>query len=52
MEEYIEQTEKFLRGQMSKQEEISFKASLATDECFHSFALIMTLFFKTHQKSQ
>lgn len=52
MGDYTDQIEKFLRGQMSREEEISFKASLASDECFHSFALIMALVLKAHKKSQ
>lgn len=41
MESYIGQVEKFLRGQMTKQEVITFKTSLATNPQLHSFAIIV-----------
>ena len=41
MKEYINQIEKFLRGQMSHEEESVFKTSLATDEHLRSLALIL-----------
>lgn len=41
MTEYIDQIEKFLRGQMSQEEESVFKATLATDEHLRSLAFIM-----------
>ncbi len=46
MEECINQIEKFLRGQMSKQEENSFKESVKSSEQLRSFAFIVTLMVK------
>ncbi len=43
MEEYINQIEKYLSGQMSRQEETTFIASLASNGCFRSFALIVVI---------
>ncbi len=43
MKNYIYQIEKFLRGQMSQQEEDMFKKSLTTDSHLHSYAFIMAL---------
>ena len=42
MKEYIDQIEKFLRGQMSQEEEAIFKASLTTNGHLRSFAFIVT----------
>lgn len=50
MEEYINQIEKFLRGQMNKEEEGVFKASLTTDAHLRSYAFIFAIIMKT-QKS-
>ena len=41
MTEYIDQIEKFLRGQMSQEEEGVFKSTLATDAHLCSFAFIL-----------
>ncbi len=41
MENYIDQIEKYLRGQMSHEEESVFKTSLATDEHLRSLAFIL-----------
>lgn len=41
MEEYINQIEKYLRGQMSKEEEGLFKASLTTDVHLRSCAFFV-----------
>lgn len=41
MEEYINQIEKFLRGQMTQKEELTFKTSLITDVRLRSYAFIM-----------
>lgn len=41
MDNYIDQIEKFLRGQMSQEEEDMFKKSLATDAHLCSFAFIL-----------
>ena len=49
MEEYIEQIEKFLRGQMSQREEVTFKTSLATDSHLHSCAFIVVYILKRHK---
>ena len=50
MEEYINQIEKYLSGQMSRQEETTFIASLASNGCFRSFALIVVIVLR--QKKQ
>ena len=50
MESYIEQIEKFLRGQMSQEEESSFKKSLTTDTHLRSYAFIIAFILK-EQKS-
>ena len=41
MEEYIDQIEKFLRGQMSQEEEGVLKTALTTDLRLRSYAFIM-----------
>ena len=41
MKEYIDQIEKFLRGQMSQEEEDMFKKSLATKGHLRSLAFIV-----------
>lgn len=46
MEDYIEQIEKYLEGQMSQQEECVFKASLTTDAHLRSFAFIVAYMLK------
>lgn len=51
MKEYIDQIEKFLRGQMSKVEECEFKASLRGDAHLRSFAFIVTYMLRK-QKSR
>ena len=43
MEEYINQIEKYLSGQMSRQEETPFIASLASNGCLRSLALIVVI---------
>ena len=50
MEEYIDQIEKFLRGQMSKEEEDVFKTSMTTDAQQRLFAFIVASILKK-QKS-
>lgn len=42
MMEYIDQIEKFLKGQMSQQEEGMFKKSLTTDANLRLYAFIVT----------
>lgn len=42
MEDYIEQIEKFLKGKMSKREEVIFKTSLTTNAHLRSCAFIVT----------
>jgi len=49
MEEYINQIEKYLRGQMSEEEEGAFKASLTTDAYLHSYAFIMAFILKARK---
>ena len=49
MTEYIDQIEKFLRGQMSKEEESVFKTSLSTDEHLQSFAFVVAHILRAHQ---
>lgn len=46
MEDYIDQIEKFLRGQMSKEEERLFKTSLTTDTSFRICAFIVVCILK------
>ena len=46
MEKYTEQIEKFLRGQMSQQEEKSFKEELSTNGKLRSFTLAIILILK------
>lgn len=43
MEEYINQIEKFLRGQMSLEEVCIFKKMLTTDDYLRSYAFIITI---------
>ena len=50
MEEYIDQIEKFLRGQMSQEEEGVFKTSLATNDHLRSLAYIVTSILKKTKK--
>lgn len=50
MENYIEQIEKFFRGQMGQEEEGLFKKSLTTDTHLRSYAFIMAYMMKK-QKS-
>ena len=50
MMENIDQIEKYLRGQMSLEEESSFKKSLTTDTHLRSYAFIMAFILKV-QKS-
>lgn len=50
MEEYIDQIEEFLRGQMSHDEESVFKSLLAKDKHLHSLAFIIAFMMKA-QKS-
>jgi hypothetical protein len=47
MEEYIEQIEKFLRGQMSQEEERGFKRSLAINSHLRSYAFILANILRT-----
>ena len=46
MMEYIDQIEKFLRGQMSQEEEDSFKTLLAIDPFLRSYAFIVAYILK------
>lgn len=46
MEEYIDQIEKFLRGQMSQEEEGVLKTALTTDAQLRSLAFIVTYIFR------
>ena len=50
MKEYIDQIEKFLRGQMSLEEEDVFKKSLTTDVHLRLYAFILSYMMKK-QKS-
>ena len=50
MEDYIEQIEKFLKGQMSQEEEGIFKTSLTKDARLRSYAFIVASILKK-QKS-
>lgn len=51
MEEYINQIEKYLRGQMSKEEEGLFKASLTTDVHLRSCAFFVTFIIMAQKSS-
>ena len=46
MEDYVDQIEKFLRGQMSLQDEAAFKASLGADESLCLLAFIVTVMMR------
>ena len=46
MENYIDQIEKFLRGQMSQEEEDKFKTSLKSDTHLRSCAFIVAYMMK------
>ena len=46
MDDYIEQIEMFLRGQMGQKEEVAFKTSLTTDVHLHSLAFIVAYILK------
>ena len=50
MDEYIEQIEKFLRGQMNRKEEEIFKTALTIDAHLRSFAFIVAYMLRK-QKS-
>ncbi len=50
MEEYINQIEKFLRGQMNEKEEDAFKKALSTDAHLHSYAFIFALIMIAQNK--
>lgn len=52
MEEYINQIEQFLRGQMNPQEEITFIASLASNKKKRLIAFIVTFLLRSHQKTE
>ena len=49
MEEYVNQIEKFLRGQMDQKEEDAFKKSLITDAHMRTCAFIVTFIIKTQK---
>lgn len=51
MEDYIEQIEKYLRGQMSQEEEGIFKKSLTTDVHLCSCAFIVTFIIMAQKSS-
>ena len=46
MKNYIDQIEKYLRGQMSLEEEGAFKTSLKTDANLRSYAFIIAYMLK------
>ena len=46
MEDYVEQIERFLRGQMNQEEESLFKTSLKTDAHLRLYAFIMAYMLK------
>ena len=48
MTEYIDQIEKFLRGQMSQEEGV-FKSSLVIDEHLQSYAFILAFIMKSQK---
>lgn len=49
---YIDQIEKFLRGQMDQKEETAFKKSLITNAHMRTCAFIMTLIVKNMLRKQ
>ena len=49
MEEYIESIEKFLRGQMAREEERAFKKLLMTDAHMRTSAFILTFIMITQK---
>ena len=49
MEENISQIERFLRGQMSQEEEGAFKKSLMTDGNMRTCAFIVAFIIKTQK---
>ncbi|MBO7098461.1 MAG: hypothetical protein J6W21_01185 [Bacteroidaceae bacterium] len=49
MEDYIDQIEKFLRGQMNQEEEGVFKKSLITGAHLRSYAFIMAFILKARK---
>lgn len=51
MEDYVDQIEKYLRGQMNKQEELALKVALSSDENFHSLALSIIYILKSFRKT-
>ena len=51
MENYIDYIEKFLRGQMSQDEERAFKSSLTTDANLRLYAFFLTYMLR-QQKSE
>lgn len=50
MEVYIDQIEKYLRGQMNRQEENAFKELLASNKPLRSTAFLVVIMLK-HQKA-
>lgn len=52
MEEYIDQIEKFLRGQMENGEEKVFKESLSANEQLRLLALLMVQTLRLYQKKR
>lgn len=50
MKEYIDQMEKFLRGQMSHEEEVAFKTSLTIDARLRSYAFIVAIMLRKQKK--
>lgn len=51
MEEYTDYIEKFLRGQMNQQEEVTFKELLSTNKNLRSFAFIVAYMLRRTKKS-
>ena len=49
MEDYVEQIERFLRGQMNQEEESVFKTSLSTDAYLRSYVVIMAFILKAQK---
>lgn len=50
MKDYTNKIEKYLRGQMSHEEETVFKKEISSDSLCHTFALLTTQLLKTFQK--
>ena len=51
MKEYVNQIEKFLRGDMNLSEETTFKIALGEDAKLYSFAFLLVTLLKNQEKN-